>query len=426
MFDFFRNRTAPFVAGFFDDETWDCTVLQLSQSEPAVRYAINALAAVHEERLLQRTRLQTIPTASCITTTFPVQQYLKALERLRVLLSSPDVSIDLVLACALLCTYFEALRGSFHSALKHIEGVAKMLHSSQSAPLRKANQSLLATILQLDIHGSMYCGSRAPTLSWLASGTNNPAPEAFKTLPLARHAVNLWTCRMYEFFRTTADYYKFSYPGDVPIEVISMSQKLEKAFLDLEAMLHYFKINQSSQLTVRDETALGILEVQTKVNRIRVAACLCSEESKYDAFEAEFNYIVSKCAIASATDDADARVASVSPDDGLLYPLQFVAIHCRDGSLRREALQLLEKRVATDYAWHTEALTSMIRMCIETEESFCEEVPQSHDIPEWRRIYSSGFQVLEQSLTRKAKIYFTLRLNGIDGEWDNREATITW
>ena len=425
IFDFFRNHTAPSMSGFFDDETWDCTALQLSHSEPAVRYAVNALAAVHEERLLRRAGLPTFATASCVTSTFPVQQYLKALKRLRVLLSSPDLSIDLVLTCALLCTYFEALRGSFRSALTHVENVANVLHSGRSSPLLKANQNLLATIVQLDVHGSMYCGSRAPTLSWLASGVNTLIPEAFENLTQARNIVSLWTCRMLHFFRTTADHYKFLYPGDVPIEVIWMSQQLEKAFLDLEGLLQVLKRNQPSENAVREKSALGVLEVQAKLNRIRVAACLYSEESIYDAFEEDFDYILSVCTSAIATKDADRRIASVLPDEGLIYPLQFVAIHCRDGSIRRQALEQLKKRLAIDYAWHTEALTSMAQMCIGIEESFCEKVPKSHDIPEWRRIHSSGFQIPEHSLTHQVKIRFTLRLNGMDGEWDSREKIIT-
>ena len=425
MFDFFRNHTAPSISGFFDDETWDCTVLQLSHAEPAVRYAVNALAAAHEERLLQRKRLQASSTLSYITTPFPVQQYLKALKRLRVLLSSTGFSIDLVLTCALLCTYFEALRGSFRSALTHVENAANMLHGSLSPLLQKVDQGLLATIIQLDIHGSMYCGSRGPTLSWLASDDNISISEALESIPQARNVINLWTCRMLHFFRTTADHYKFSYPGDVPIEVIWMSQQLEKAFLDLEGMLHVLE-RKSSQLAGRKQIALGVLEVQVKINRIRVATCLYSEESKYDDFEDEFGYILSVCTTAMATEDADRRIASVLPDEGLLYALQFIAIHCRDGCLRHDALAQLHKRLSTDYAWHTEALTNMIKTCIGIEESFCEKVPRSHDIPEWRRIHSSGFHALEPSLTRKVKIYYALRLNGMDGEWDNREEIITW
>lgn len=38
-FDFFRSRTAPCVSGYFSDPVWDRFVLQVSHSEPTVRYA---------------------------------------------------------------------------------------------------------------------------------------------------------------------------------------------------------------------------------------------------------------------------------------------------------------------------------------------------------------------------------------------------
>lgn len=37
-FDFFRSRTTPCISGYFNDSVWDRFVLQVSQSEPTIRY----------------------------------------------------------------------------------------------------------------------------------------------------------------------------------------------------------------------------------------------------------------------------------------------------------------------------------------------------------------------------------------------------
>merc|ERR1712078_95378 len=85
-FDFFRARTAPCISGYFPDPVWDRYVLQTSQHEPTIRYAVNALGALHEERLLRRTVNETCGDAPAISNGFPVLQYSKALHGLQSLL----------------------------------------------------------------------------------------------------------------------------------------------------------------------------------------------------------------------------------------------------------------------------------------------------------------------------------------------------
>ena len=52
-FAFFCARTVPCLSGYFSDSVWGKLMLQVSHTEPSVRFAINALGALHEETLLR-------------------------------------------------------------------------------------------------------------------------------------------------------------------------------------------------------------------------------------------------------------------------------------------------------------------------------------------------------------------------------------
>ena len=49
--NFFVKNSAPQLAGYFDSPFWQRTVLQAARNEPAVRYAVAGIGALHEKLL---------------------------------------------------------------------------------------------------------------------------------------------------------------------------------------------------------------------------------------------------------------------------------------------------------------------------------------------------------------------------------------
>lgn len=47
-FDFFLNRTASQLSGFWDSEFWGCLILRATHHQSAIRHAVLALGALHE------------------------------------------------------------------------------------------------------------------------------------------------------------------------------------------------------------------------------------------------------------------------------------------------------------------------------------------------------------------------------------------
>ncbi|QIX02472.1 hypothetical protein AMS68_007989 [Peltaster fructicola] len=426
-FDFFRTRTVPCVSGYFSDSVWDRLVLQVCHSEPAVRHAVNALGALHEERFLRQNANQGGVDVSLVQTSFPLKQYSKALSGLQALLNTKNVCLDLVILCSILCIHFEALRENFTPALIHADNAIRLLHGTGALDSGKVDPSLIAAMLRIDIQGSRYLGMRVPGLSFLASISDSEIPLAFNDLPHARALLNIWTCRLFYFMRTEADKYKFDEGGQVPIEVIAKSQELEKTFMETDTLLWNFMQKPNLKLTFREQLGLSALRARTKMNRILAACSVYAETTLYDAFIDDFDDILSTCKYVIKSENPDYRLFAVSIDEDLLHPLHFTASHCRDSRIRKDALAELIKLKGDHVIWHVSTLIKSAEGIIQYEESACEvSNPRPSDIPEWQRVHSLIFEGRPSSSMNKPvlKINLLTRPNGQDGEFFDIESFV--
>lgn len=426
-FDFFRARTAPCVSGYFQDTVWDRLVLQLSHSEPAVRHAINALGALHEERSLRRTAGAEGIDVSLVKTGFPILQYSKALNEMQALLKSGSASLDVILLCSLLCIHFEALRESFVPALMHVENAIQLLHSNNTY-VRKVNPSLIRAVMRMDLQGTLYLGSRVPGMPFYTAATDSILPSAFHDLTHGRDLVNTWTSRLFHFMRTTSDEYKFREPGYFALEELAKSQELEATFQRLDVLLWEFMHKPTSKLSIREQHGLGMLRSRVKINRILAATALYAEASMLDRYFDEFQNILTICMYIMSSDNADRRLFAVSLDEGLIQPLFFVATGCRDGRLRHQALAQLKKLPVRDGIFHVETTTRAAEMWVQYEEELCDkEFATCEDIPEWRRIHCASLEGWDDQAPKKKThtgVNLRTRPNGMDGEWHDLEEHI--
>ncbi|CAK1355593.1 hypothetical protein CB0940_00692 [Cercospora beticola] len=430
-FDYFRARTAPCVSGYFSDTVWERLVLQLSHQEPAVRHAINALGALHEERSLRRSAGAEGIDVSLVKTGFPILQYSKALNEMQELLKSGKAPLDVILLCSLLCIHFEALRESFVPALMHIENAIQLLQSNTTFDARKVNPSLVRAIMRMDLQGTLYLASRVPGMPFFTAATDSILPTSFHDLTHARDLVNTWTSRLYHFMRTVGDHHRLQSPGGHTIDALAQAQELEQTFLKLDGLLWEFMHKPTAKLSTREQHGLGMLRTRTKMNRILAASSLYAEASCFDQYIGEFENILAICMYIMGSDNADRRLFSVSLDEGLIQPLFFCATHCRDGKVRHQALAQLRKLPVRDGIWHVDTTTRTAEMVVRFEEALCDKPPGAalcSDIPEWRRVHSAIFDTSGHDATPRKKVMVKLRTrpNGIDGEWIDHEESIDW
>ncbi|KAK0810644.1 hypothetical protein LTR59_002155 [Friedmanniomyces endolithicus] len=427
-FDFFRFRTLDCVSGYFVDPQWDRLVLQCCESEPVVRHAGNAFAALHEERFHRDATVKDGSGALQVQGSFSALQYSKALQGLQSILRAQNVSIDLIMMCILLMVHFESLRECYVPALVHIEHAIQLLHCSGSFDPSKINPSLLRAFMRLDIQGSLYLGARVPGLAFYTIALDNTLPTEIHDVMQARDLLNTWISRLFHFMRVYADEYKFDQVGMAPLEVVARSQELARTFAEIDRLLWDFMHQPTLKLNIREQHGLAVLRSRAKVNRIVAACSIYAETSIYDAYLTEFNEILHICTYVMGSDNADRRLFSVSLDEGLLSPLHFVALHCRDSRIRRSALAHLQRLPTKAGIWHVEAITRTTQMCVDFEEKWSgKPSPKCEDIPEWRRLHMAVFDgwVL-QRVQPAVKARYRLRPNGMDGEWMEIEKKLVW
>ena len=139
--------------------------------------------------------------------------------------------------------------------------------------------------------------------------------------------------------------------------------------------------------------------------------------------------MLSICRFVMDAEDPSNRLLSASVDDGMLRPLSFIVMQCRDSRIRRSALVLLKRLSEGQVAWHVDAITQAVEMCVDLEEKDCEkESPRCEDIPEWRRVHSFEFGSWILASRKRSKVVVTLKLrpNGMDGEWVEVYEEIEW
>ena len=108
-FCFFRDRTAPQLAGLFASEFWDCLLPLSAHHQPAIRHAVVALSALHE-RFENNDNSILSSNSDVAQGGFALQQYNCAIGCLiKSVKDGEDQSVDVALIACILFACFEVL-----------------------------------------------------------------------------------------------------------------------------------------------------------------------------------------------------------------------------------------------------------------------------------------------------------------------------
>ena len=116
--DFFKART---VVETFPDPKWPEYLLRTSCHEDAIRYAIVALGALHEN----------YQGMSQIDSDFAMQQYSMAMQQVMKLDMRGSASTDVALISCILFACFETLQGHYRSSLLHVNSGLQILKEQE-------------------------------------------------------------------------------------------------------------------------------------------------------------------------------------------------------------------------------------------------------------------------------------------------------
>jgi hypothetical protein len=364
-FHHFRIRTADDLSGCFDSNFWNRLVLQLSHFEPAIKHALIALGAAHENYQAGR-------VDSFISPGLALQQYNRAISFLNHQLSNPSRrTTEVTLICCVIFTCFESVRGNYDAALLHLKSGIDILKSKNLAGEKGKSgdvpyldpqtdeDDLIELFTRLDVSASAFLDIQPPQLAMrLSESLPNLASHCFQDLAEGRkylqRLVNMGlhlALSQYQF-RDNRDLL----PVEAEVERIKLMSAIRQWAIQFDALL---KSPSMADLSGRSLQGAFTLIMQQKTILIILEVSPFSDMRMLEPFEKDIESIVSiatwlvrtsgpfpdsgpKSAFTGKAQLEAGDAPKFTADMGIIAPLYYVAIHCPNPSIRQRALGILK------------------------------------------------------------------------------------
>lgn len=401
--------TSRSISGDFDASFWSVTVLQISQSEPAVRYAILAVSSLHEALGARAvTQLPDRPVSRSTTQSFALQQYNKAISRLLAQMSDP---LTKPLASLLTCVLFvciEYMQGKDSESLIHLEQgrqlLARLDHHSKNPEMQCIVQHIVPLYTRLSLTSFLFGGSPVPIPDSLKS--NSHIPDFFHTLDSMRHC-------MHEFMEQAFRFTQKARPAKNSSDFVSretmrlLEIEQDRLLSRLSRLNVAFSLFRASTSQPGPERAILVLQIYLHAQHIWISTALSSSEVAYDDFLSSFAAIVPLAAAyfhsetfthrrAAGLDQSFtlpspntprfhpapdhisvAYTSNFSFETHIIPPLYYVATKCRHPLIRRSALQLLNRSPSRrENLWRASVMGALAGHIVSVEERW----PREHEI----------------------------------------------
>ena len=382
----------------------------MGQQEPVVRNAIIALGSLHEDyqirggkyspQLIEDTSYRDVTTL-----------YGKALRQLNDQLNKPTkANAKLAIICSILFACFEVLRRNNMAAVVHYQrgmrvlmrqmnlpeaddtAVTQYSNGTYQAQHRQIPQGELDILMRVfaryDIQACTFSKDDAERLATEMPQTV-PAPTSLTLEQVRSHLDNLLIC-VYQLVKSDLRMYRYWNQADVPVQWRDRRQEAISTFSDWLTALEAFLETTSAPLNAEERRGLLGLQLQIKVALIMLKMCIdCKPETTYDMFVTDFENIVSRVETlfqSLALMDAkplDQEHTEFSMELGLVHPLFFVAVKCRDWNLRRRAIALLRK-AGKEGVWEGPIMAVLAQRIMRLEE---QGVTRGTLVPERNRFH---------------------------------------
>lgn len=223
-FHYFVSNTVAELSGFYTSSFWERLILQASSSDAALRHAVVAIGTLHEEFANRRLSYYSKEASGGVA--FAVNQYLKAIAQLRKSLSSGNLAPLSALMSCILFVCFDSLRGSFVSAMVHLQSGLKILRDMKGRTIEMDSiieDDIVPLFMRLNVQAILYIDTRpAPEKRAFVAGFSQilskdiQMPATFSTMEEARSSLNRAAdgiFRMFHLCDGKSSQGHFLYPG---------------------------------------------------------------------------------------------------------------------------------------------------------------------------------------------------------------------
>jgi hypothetical protein len=421
----FRKETSVELSGVFKSSFWDTLLLQESHHEPFVRHALVAIAALNKS--VKASQLANLhPEGSTISISereYAFKYYGKSLIGMQRIPQGKNAHLRQLVIAILLVFVFETIQQQPDVAFSHaLIGDRLMCHFVETTPhsiphdegisspaTHIIESELLMTYCRFDTQMMTFLDVRSHYLhnagKVFYQSTIDDMPQAFLNLKEATLYWEVVMRRSGHFILSTsavngsssfARRFSISFPGKtlefnaqtsiygspyiVPdsifLDSIRHISDIEKWRLAITPLSKRFQKEATDNQT---RTAMMFLRLYTITLRIVVQGTTFTDECQYDRFLLDFSEIVF---LARKISNNLLEITNQQPAYhfhlSIVPPLFALLLRCRDGNLRREALDIL-RMVRYDGPWDRYMISAVGEWIMKVEETRSEDgrIPQS-------------------------------------------------
>lgn len=415
----FRERMLDCVCSTWDMNMWHRLVLPMTTNEPIIRHAVVALGALSR------------PGDGY--NAFGLQQYGVAMKGLqRKIESDGKLAPHLVLVACLIFVAIEFVQRGWEQAESHLSGGLSMVKEIQQNPSASRASSLpkgeLVPLEQLfgrlDNQMSLFTSKRVLLHRAMSNGRMAflPAELRLKCIEDAGKLHSLQVAAMRELVYEIESQ-RFTSTGITAANYAELEVQVGRQLGSLNRWHSAMQDFIPSLTDAKDLRLAKLLMMSHLCCRMMVSNALADgREVHHDRFLPEFDQIL-------ALGDELLRLTicqssivhkRFSLDIGIIAPMYYTALKCRDPGLRRKAIDLLESSYSQEGAWDSHTMAIIAERVVGVEERGLDNPQTAADIPEQNRLWRAWFD-----LRKGADVLYCMRRAfERNGEWIEYEEQV--
>ncbi|RAL10242.1 uncharacterized protein BO97DRAFT_350013 [Aspergillus homomorphus CBS 101889] len=349
-FSFFQSVTTSTLAGIVDSGFWSRQLLQFSHHYPALWHGMTALACLHRDYLNHDARLTPPGAREIRNMKFALKQYNKSIQSLTHLCSKPNLGMSeriVVLATCALFACVCSLQNCQQQAFMHIRNGLKIIleweadcRNVSSCQDYIAGSMLVLIFTRLDSQVIPYMFATDDTQAWIDRPVSPLFTQATFTTLFGAYtsieAIYNGVVRLVWRFNKRG----LSHRSIAPAEIEAHGRLLQAWDDQLATVLQ-----KTPEL--RNSKAVDLLMVRRKLTELWYCVELTPGEIETDLHVADcvdmVNGVVRILGDSGDEPDFQGTTAAYSLETGIVEPLFWVAVRCREPNIRRRALRLLQQ-----------------------------------------------------------------------------------
>ncbi|KAJ3476760.1 hypothetical protein NLG97_g9022 [Lecanicillium saksenae] len=352
------------------------------------------------------------------------EQYTIALGEARQLVSeAAPAQIHRVLMVCLLFAAWEAVQGDYRASQRHmISGhalFARFYHQiRQRASLSAAIHEIMQVLARMDISAVSFSDDSAP---YQSPADEHPGVDLWLSI-CAFRSIQEASLHLMEIARWLLRLGSEIILGMSEEDLSRRQAAIDKYSQRLEEWsIHWNAYHAAHNLSADSMSVLNV-QLWHACTKALVETGFNGPETRNDKSIARFRDVVELCERLSSAIFQDSGAISFSLDLGYLIPTFFVATRCRDPSIRRRALAVLQTYPRHEGAWQSGPAAVIAKSWMEVEEDGLGGVQEAAQIPEKQRVVLMEVQV--QKSDGRARLRF--QLAGTDDSSPTVEKVVCW